>query len=78
MAIMMDLRQAVMHKMEGHDHEGLRKMIEGSIDAQEAALPGLGVVFEILWKNVSTAKQDRVIDLLERTLKEANEDHHKK
>lgn len=73
MAIMMDLRQAVMHKMEGHDHNSLREMIEGSVDAQEAALPGLGVVFEILWKNVSEAKRERVVDLLEKALKSAPE-----
>lgn len=69
MAIMMSLREAVLHKMEGHDHKSLREMIEGSIDAQEAALPGLGVVFEILWKNIEEPKRERVIDLLERTLK---------
>lgn len=38
MPITMDLRQAVIHKMNGKSEEGLREMIDGSIHAQEAAL----------------------------------------
>ncbi|WMT40279.1 small acid-soluble spore protein SspI [Paenibacillus sp. D2_2] len=68
MSIMLDLRQAVIHKVHGKDKEGLREMIEGSIDAQEAALPGLGVMFEILWKNIDQAKQDELLAILDQQL----------
>lgn len=65
MPIVMDLRQAVLHKVHGKDHNGLRDMIEGSIDAREAALPGLGVVFEVIWKHIDRAKQDELISVLQ-------------
>ncbi|GAA0396146.1 small acid-soluble spore protein SspI [Paenibacillus motobuensis] len=68
MSIMLDLRQAVIHKVHGKDKEGLREMIEGSIDAQEAALPGLGVMFEIIWKNIDQTKQDELLDILNQQL----------
>ncbi|MNV97056.1 small acid-soluble spore protein SspI [compost metagenome] len=45
-------------------------MIEGSVDGPEAALPGLGVVFEMVWKDIGKAKQDHVIGLLHRHLEE--------
>ncbi|MDU5947266.1 MAG: small acid-soluble spore protein SspI, partial [Paenibacillus macerans] len=51
-AITLTLREAIMHKINGKDEAALRDMIEGSIDVQEAALPGLGVVFELIWKNL--------------------------
>ncbi|MFD1178216.1 small acid-soluble spore protein SspI [Paenibacillus puldeungensis] len=62
--ITMTLRQAVMHKISGQDEQGLRDMIEGSIDAQEAALPGLGTVFEVIWKNIDASKQNELISVL--------------
>lgn len=72
MPIIMDLRQAVMHKMHGRDEAGIHDMIEGSIGAQEAALPGLGVVFEMLWKNIDTAKQDEIVNLVHHQLEQSN------
>lgn len=65
-AITLDLRQAVLHKIHGKSEQGLRDMIEGSIDAQEAALPGLGVVFEAIWKNIDTSKQNELLSVLKR------------
>jgi small acid-soluble spore protein I (minor) len=62
--ITLDLRQAVIHKIHGKNEDALKDMIEGSIDAQETALPGLGVVFEIIWKNLDEAKQDNLVSLV--------------
>jgi small acid-soluble spore protein I (minor) len=68
MSIMLDLRQAVIYKVHGKGIEGLREMIKGSIDAEEAALPGLGVMFEIIWKNIDQAKQDELLAILDSQL----------
>lgn len=70
MPVTIDLRQAVLHKVHGQSEEDLRAMIEGSIDGPEAALPGLGVMFELVWKDLEKAKQDRVISMLHRHLEE--------
>ncbi|WP_025690049.1 small acid-soluble spore protein SspI [Paenibacillus zanthoxyli] len=69
MSIMLDLRQAVIHKVQGHSKEELREMIDGSIDGPETALPGLGVVFEIIWKDLDPAKKDNVVTMLHEHLK---------
>ncbi|RCX19588.1 small acid-soluble spore protein I (minor) [Fontibacillus phaseoli] len=72
MPITMSLREAVLHKVHGKSKSGMRDMIEGSIDAQEAALPGLGVVFEVIWKNIDNAKQDELLSVLQGELEQTN------
>ncbi|WP_059049413.1 small acid-soluble spore protein SspI [Paenibacillus senegalimassiliensis] len=67
-SITLDLRQAIMHKVHGQDEQGLRDMIEGSIDAQEAALPGLGVVFEVIWKHLDASKQNELLSVLKQQM----------
>jgi len=69
MPITLDLRQAIIHKVHGQSEADLRHMIEGSVDGPEAALPGLGAVFEMMWKNLDTAKQDNLVTLLHDHLK---------
>jgi small acid-soluble spore protein I (minor) len=69
MPITLDLRQAIIHKVHGQSEDDLRNMIEGSVDGPEAALPGLGAVFEMMWKNLDTAKQDNLVTLLHDHLK---------
>lgn len=69
MPVTIDLRQAIIHKVHGQSEAELRHMIEGSVDGPEVALPGLGAVFEIMWKNLDTAKQDKLVTLLHEHLK---------
>lgn len=69
MSILLDLRQAVIHKVHNQDEEQLRSMIEGSIDGPEAALPGLGVMFEMMWKDMEPAAQDSLVSSLHDSLK---------
>jgi small acid-soluble spore protein I (minor) len=71
-SITLDLRQAVMHKIHGKDEQGLRDMIEGSIDAQETALPGLGVVFETIWKHIDASEQNELVSVLKQQVDQAS------
>ena len=64
MPVTIDLRQAIIHKVKGQSEVDLRDMIEGSVDGPEAALPGLGAVFEMMCKNLDTTKQDNLVTLL--------------
>lgn len=70
MSILLDLRQAVIHKVHNQDEKQLRSMIEGSVDGPEAALPGLGVMFEMMWKDMNTAQQDTLVSSLHDHLKQ--------
>lgn len=69
MSILLDLRQAVIHKVHDQDQEELRSMIEGSVDGPEAALPGLGVMFEMMWKDMDEAAQNQLVHSLHEHLK---------
>ncbi|WIV18656.1 MULTISPECIES: small acid-soluble spore protein SspI [Paenibacillus] len=69
MPIVMDLRQAIVHKVHGKTDQELKEMIEGSIDGPEAALPGLGSIFEMIWKQLSAEKRDELVKVAQAHLK---------
>ncbi|MBE3555452.1 MAG: small acid-soluble spore protein SspI, partial [Thermicanus sp.] len=47
----LDLRQAIIAKLSGATQESLRETIADAIQSkEEKTLPGLGVLFEILWQ----------------------------
>lgn len=58
--ILLSLRQAIFFKrVEGRSNEELVQIIQDSIDAEEKVLPGLGVLFEMIWKNSDTALREK-------------------
>lgn len=60
----LNLRQAIIQQMQGKSDEEMRDVIEGSIDSDERALPGLGVLFEIIWKNIEEDVQNQLVSTL--------------
>lgn len=68
MPIVLDLRQAIVHKVHSKTDTELREMIEGSVDGPEAALPGLGAIFEMIWKNIDSKQQDELIQVAQKHL----------
>ncbi|MDR0266926.1 small acid-soluble spore protein SspI [Paenibacillus sp.] len=69
MSITLNLRQAVIHKVHDSNEADLRSMIEGSVDGPEQALPGLGVIFEMIWKNIDKKEQDSLVHVANEHLK---------
>lgn len=69
MPILLDLRQAIIHKVHDKNDTEFREMIEGSVDGPEAALPGLGAIFEMIWKNIDTTQQNELIQIAQKHLK---------
>lgn len=47
----LDLRQAIRQRIQHQDAAGLYDVIEQSVHGEERALPGLGVLFEMLWEH---------------------------
>lgn len=66
MTINLNLREAIIQRMQNKSEEELRDVIQDSIDAEERVLPGLGVLFEIIWKH----SEDQVQQSLVNTLRE--------
>ena len=63
---MLSLRQAIIQRVQGKSNEELLEVIDGSVGNDEKALPGLGVLFEIIWEHCDESmKQDLVEKLLD-------------
>lgn len=64
----LNLRQAIVRRVEDKSLEELREVIEGSIGGDDRALPGLGVLFEIIWKHTDETTQDNLVETLKEHL----------
>lgn len=65
----LNLRQAIVRRVEDKSNEELREVIEDSIGGDDRALPGLGVLFEIIWTNTEKSVQDNLVGTLKEHLK---------
>lgn len=66
----LNIRQTVMHNVKDNNTEQLQDTIVDSIQREEEQLlPGLGVLFEIIWKESAAEEQQRMLQTLETGLK---------
>ncbi|GBF12432.1 small acid-soluble spore protein SspI [Tepidibacillus infernus] len=64
-----DLRQAIIQNIKGKDEEQLKDMINTAIkDHEEKTLPGLGVLFEVIWQHSDSQSQNEMIDALSKNI----------
>jgi small acid-soluble spore protein I (minor) len=62
-----NIRAAVKHNIAENDKEQLRGTIVDAIqDGQEKMLPGLGVLFEIIWQQSDEQQRQEMVDSLEK------------
>lgn len=58
----LDLRQAIMYKMKGSDANQVKETITDAISTKmEKTLPGLGVLFEVLWQHSDPGMQQQMV-----------------
>lgn len=61
----LDLRQAVLQNISNKNEDQLVNMVETAIaDGEEKTLPGLGVIFEVMWKNTDDKVHQELIESL--------------
>ncbi len=66
----LNLRNAVIHNVSGNSQDELRDTIVDAIqNGEEKMLPGLGVLFEVIWKNASDQEKSEMLQTLENGLK---------
>ncbi|KRF09599.1 small, acid-soluble spore protein I [Paenibacillus sp. Soil766] len=58
------LRQAIHQRVNDKSPEELKEVIEDSIGGEERVLPGLGVLFEIIWQHSEASTQDTLVETL--------------
>jgi small acid-soluble spore protein I (minor) len=62
--MILSLRQAIYKKMEEKTEDNLFDTIDDAIGNDERTLPGLGVLFEVIWKNSDKELQDKLVNIL--------------
>jgi len=64
-----DIRQSIKNNFKESDINEIKASIESSIaDNQEITLPGLGVFFEIMWKNSDPDLQNILLQNIKKGL----------
>lgn len=65
----LDLRQAILQKIQDKSSAEIAKVIDDSIGGDEKALPGLGVLFEVIWEHSEQDIQLKLSETLKNQLK---------
>ncbi|GLX67495.1 small acid-soluble spore protein SspI [Paenibacillus glycanilyticus] len=68
--INLDLRQAVINNVRNNSKKEMKDVIDDSIGNDEKTLPGLGVLFELIWQEISAEEKVRLIDALHTKLQQ--------
>jgi small acid-soluble spore protein I (minor) len=70
MIMNLNLRNAIIHNVSGNTQDQLKDTIVDAIqNGEEKMLPGLGVLFEVIWKNASEQDKQDMLQALENGLK---------
>jgi small acid-soluble spore protein I (minor) len=66
----LNLRNAVISNVSGNTQDELKDTIVDAIQTgEEKMLPGLGVLFEVIWQNASEEEKQEMLNALETGLK---------
>lgn len=67
----LNLRSSIMENLNGNDEDQIRDTIVDAITSgEEKMLPGLGVLFELMWQKCSPDEQEQVINQIKNGLQE--------
>ncbi|MBM7714767.1 small acid-soluble spore protein I (minor) [Bacillus thermophilus] len=65
-----NIRKAVIHNVSDNDQAQLRDTIVDAIQrGEEKLLPGLGVLFEVIWQHADEQEKSNMLETLEQGLK---------
>ncbi|WP_117170524.1 small acid-soluble spore protein SspI [Paraliobacillus sediminis] len=67
----LNLRKAILANVSDNDQSQLEATIVDAIESgEEKMLPGLGVLFELIWQQSDQSEQKEMLDLLEQGVKQ--------
>ena len=67
----LNLRHAIKQNVQGNSQEELEATIVDAIsNGEEKMLPGLGVLFEMIWQNSSEQDKQEMLSTLENSVKQ--------
>ncbi len=66
----MDIRKYIINNFENNSKKDIQKAIEMSLkEKDDITLPGMGVMFEILWENSNDNEKEYILNILENKFK---------
>ncbi len=69
-----NIREHIINNFKGDDYNSLKNAIEESIREQdEVTLPGMGVFFEIVWKEADQELQNKILELIKQRVERGAE-----
>lgn len=69
----LDLRKTILDNIATNDQDQLEATIVEAIqDGEEKMLPGLGVLFELIWNQSADQERQEMIEALEQGVKQAS------
>ncbi len=68
----LNLREAILSNIASNDQSQLEATIVDAVQSgEEKMLPGLGVLFELIWENAEEQDKDHMLEALEQGVKQA-------
>lgn len=65
----LDIRKAILHNLRDNSKDQLEATIVDAIeDGEEKLLPGLGVLFELIWQQSNDTEKVEMIDALQKSM----------
>lgn len=65
----LNLRHAIIQNLEGNDEAHVRATIVDAIESgEEKMLPGLGVLFELMWQECSEQERETIVTHIKKGL----------
>jgi small acid-soluble spore protein I (minor) len=66
--MLLNLRQAIIQRVQDKTKDELLEVIEDSVGSEERSLPGLGVLFEMIWRQSDKELQAKLVASLKEHL----------
>ena len=64
-----NIRKYIKDNFKDSNKNDIKESIESSINEKdEVTLPGLGVLFEILWENSDTSIKEKILDIISKNI----------
>lgn len=60
----LNLRQAIVQRVLDKTNEELFEVIDSSVGNDERSLPGLGVLFEVIWQHIGEKERQELVSVL--------------
>ncbi|WP_181349782.1 small acid-soluble spore protein SspI [Thalassobacillus sp. CUG 92003] len=72
----LNLRAAILSNVSDHDTSQLEATIVDAVQkGEEKMLPGLGVMFELIWKEANEQEKEEMLSALEQGIKNEKQSH---